>query len=151
MARNLCAGGASIVQITGLTDFQKDLLKTSKAIPKELPKIMRKVGSKARTVVAKRARKDVKKITGNYHKSWKRGKVFIGNDGETVVRVYNASPHAHLIEDGHIVRNEPNGPEIGFAPGKRVLEKGMNEFDNSGLSGEMISDWLDELLEQNKL
>ena len=139
------------MQITGLTDFQKDLLKTSKAMPKELPKIMRKVGSKARTTVAKRARKDVKKLTGNYHKSWKRGKVFIGNEGAMVVRVYNASPHAHLIEDGHIVKNEKDGPAIGFAPGKRVLEKGMREFDNSGVAGEMISDWLDDLLEQNKL
>lgn len=139
------------MQITGLTDFQKDLLKTSKAMPKELPKIMRKVGSKARTTVAKRARKDVKKLTGNYHKSWKRGKVFIGNGGAMVVRVYNASPHAHLIEDGHIVKNEKDGPALGFAPGKRVLEKGMREFDSSGVAGEMIGDWLDELLEQNKL
>lgn len=139
------------MQITGLTDFQKDLLRTSKNVHKEMPKIMRKVGSKARTVVAKRARSDVKKLSGNYHKSWKRGKVFIGDNGARVVRVYNSSPHAHLIEDGHIIRNESDGSVLGFARGKRVLEKGMGEFDSSGVAGEMIADWMDELLEQNKL
>ncbi|MGG2053100.1 HK97 gp10 family phage protein [Lysinibacillus pakistanensis] len=138
------------MQITGLTNFQKDLLKTSKAVPKEMPKIMRKVGTKARSVVAKRARSDVKKLTGNYHKSWKRGKVFIGNEGAMVVRVYNSSPHAHLIEDGHRQVTK-DGQEVGFVRGKRVLEKGMVEFDSSGVAGDMISDWVDELLEQNKL
>lgn len=139
------------MEISGLTELQRDLLRTSRNAPKLMPQIMRKVGSKARTTVAKRARSDVKKLTGNYHKSWKRGKVFIGQDGAMVVRVYNASPHAHLIEDGHIIKNEKDGPALGFAPGKRVLEKGIREFDSSGVAGEMIADWLDELLEKNKL
>lgn len=139
------------MEISGLTEFQKDLMRTSKAMPKQMPKIMRKIGSKARTAVAKRARKDVKKLTGNYHKAWKRGKAFIGNDGAMTIRVYNSSPHAHLIEDGHIIRNKKGGSVLGFAPGKRVLEKGISEFDNSGVAEEMLSDWLDELLEQNKL
>lgn len=138
------------MEINGLSEFQKDLLRTSKAVPKEMPKIMRKVGTKARSVVAKRARSDVKKLTGNYHKSWKRGKVFIGNEGAMVVRVYNSSPHAHLIEDGHRQVTK-DGQEVGFVPGKRVLEKGMGEFDSSGVAGDMLSDWVDELLEQNKL
>lgn len=139
------------MELKGLNELQKDLLKTSKAVPKEMPKIMRKIGSKARTLVAKRARRDVKKLTGNYHKSWKRGKVFIGNDGATTVRVYNSSPHAHLIEDGHSMVSK-TGEDLGaFVPGKRVLDKGMKEFDSSSIADEMLSDWVDELLRQNKL
>lgn len=139
------------MELNGLSELQRDLLKTSRSVPKEMPKIMKKIGSKARTVVAKRARKDVKKKTGNYHKSWKRGKVFIGYDGAITTRVYNASPHAHLIEDGHRMVSA-DGEDLGvFVHGKRVLDKGMREFDSSGQSTKMLSDWLDDLLEQNKL
>lgn len=139
------------MQLSGLTDLQNDLLRTSKNVQKEMPKIMRKVGSKARTVVAKRARKDVKKLSGNYHKSWKRGKVFVGNDGSFIVRVFNSSPHAHLIEYGYRMVSE-TGEDLGrFVHGKKVLDKGMQEFEASDVAEEMLSDWLDELLADNKL
>lgn len=137
------------MEIRGLTEFQQDLLATSKKVDKEIPKILRKVGSKGRTVVARRARSKVKKLTGNYHKKWKRGKAFKGDDGEWVVRVINSSPHAHLIEEGHA--QVVNGQTVGFVRGKHVLKDGIAEFDASGVAEEMISDWLDDLLEQNKL
>lgn len=152
------------MEIKGLTEFQRDLLKTSTTAPKEMPKILRKIGNKARTVVARKARRDVKKLTGNYHKSWKRGKVFKGYDGALTVRVINSSPHAHLIEDGHrqvVNPIDPNtgkrlqgkgiGEEVGFVPGKKVLDKGMREFDDSRVADEMLGDWLDDLLRKNKL
>lgn len=137
------------MRLDGLTDFQQDLLNTSKKVHKEIPKVMRKVGSKARTVVAKKARAKVKKKTGLYHKKWKRGKVFF-NGEEFVVRVYNGSPHAHLIEDGH-VQKTADGRTVSFVRGKHVLKDGMQEFESSGVVDEMISDWLDDLLERNKL
>ncbi|MGE6513370.1 HK97 gp10 family phage protein [Lysinibacillus sphaericus] len=137
------------MEIRGLTEFQKDLMAASKNVQKEIPKILRKVGSKGRTLVARRARSKVKKLTGNYHKKWKRGKVFKGDNGEFVVRVINSSPHAHLIEDGHL--QVVDGQTVGFVRGKHVLKGGMAEFDASGIAEEMISDWLDDLLEQNKL
>lgn len=139
------------MEIKGLTEFQKDLLITAQVkLPKESVKIMRKIGSKARTQVARKARSEVKKVTGNYHKRWKRGKVFKGQNGEWVVRVINSSPHAHLIEDGHrMITRE--GKEEGFVPGKKVLEKGMRDFDGSGQFEDMLSGWLDEMLESGKL
>ncbi|EON70460.1 HK97 gp10 family phage protein [Lysinibacillus sphaericus] len=137
------------MEIRGLTEFQKDLMAASMTVQKEIPKILRKVGSKGRTLVARRARSKVKKLTGNYHKKWKRGKVFKGDNGEFVVRVINSSPHAHLIEDGHL--QVVDGQTVGFVRGKHVLKDGMAEFDASGIAEEMISDWLDDLLEQNKL
>ena len=137
------------MRLDGLTDFQQDLLNTSKKVHKEIPKVMRKVGSKARTVVAKKARAKVKKKTGLYHKKWKRGKAFF-NGEEFVVRVYNNSSHAHLIEDGH-VQKTADGRTVGFVRGKHVLKDGMQEFESSGVVDEIIGDWLDDLLERNKL
>lgn len=133
------------MEIRGLTEFQKSLMQTSKKVDKEIPKILRKVGSKGRTHVARRSRSQVNKLTGNYHKKWKRGKAFKGDDGEWVVRVINSSPHSHLIEEGYMHESG------GFVRGKHVLKDGMAEFESSGVAEEMLSDWLDDLLEQNKL
>lgn len=138
------------MKIEGLTEFQKDLLDVAqRKLPKETFKVMRKIGTKARTQVAKHARSKVKKDTGTYHKRFKRGKVFKDADGQIVVRVINSAPHAHLIEHGHrVVRG---GDEVGFAPGKKVMEQGIKNFDNSGEFEKMLSDWLDDLLDSGDL
>ncbi|PEB56239.1 hypothetical protein CON65_15900 [Bacillus pseudomycoides] len=139
------------MEIHGLTEFQRDLLAVAEVkFPKESKKIMRKIGSKARTQVARKARMDIKKITGNYHKKWKRGKVFKGRGGGLVVRVINSSPHAHLIENGHRQVTK-SGQEAGFVPGKKVLDRGMLEFEASGKMDAMLSVWLDDLLDSGRL
>lgn len=139
------------IQMHGLTDFQKDLFDVAtKKIPNEAPKLMRKIGSKARTKVASKSRSLVKKKTGKYHKKWKRGKVFIGYNGEIVVRVYNSSPHAHLIEDGHR-QVTSDGKVVGFVQGKKLLDKGMREFESSGDVENETVKWLDDLLKKAKL
>lgn len=74
--------------------------------------------------------------------------IYAGNGG-TAVRVYGGKPafHAHLIEYGHIIRNEKDGAELGFAPGRHVFEEARTEFD--GKFTEDIEKFLDELV--NKL
>lgn len=138
------------IDFEGLTEFQKDLLEVAQVkLPKESYKIMRKIGSKARTKIAREARSKVKKKTGNYHKRFKRGKVFKDAEGKYVVRVINSAPHAHLIEHGHrVVRG---GVEIGFAPGKKVMDAGARNFNSSGEFEKMLSDWLDEELTKGNL
>lgn len=139
------------MEINGLSEFQRDLLDIAQEkLPRESYKIMRKIGSKARVHVARKARSEVKKVSGNYHKRWKRGKVFKGDNGELVVRIINSSPHAHLIESGHRMVTH-DGTEVGFVEGKHVLENGIMDFDNSGQFEEMLSQWLDDLLEGGKL
>lgn len=139
------------IRMDGLTDFQRDLFDVAtKKLPKEAPKLMRKIGTKARTKVAKKARSLVKKKTGKYHKKWKRGKVFVGYQGELVVRVYNSSPHAHLLEDGHRQVTK-DGRVVGFVQGKKPLDKGMREFESSGDVANETVKWLDDLLKKAKL
>jgi hypothetical protein len=133
---------------SGFDDFEKILLSKAIKLPKESMKIMRKMGSKARTVAARKSRSEVNKVTGNYHKGWKRGKAWV-NDGEYKILVKNYSPHAHLIEDGHRIVNK-SGEEKGFKEGKHVLEKAMNEFGET-LMEQMLEEWLEELLDGGKL
>lgn len=138
------------MELHGLDDFQRRLLEVAQQrLPKQTKQIMGKIGSKARTAIAKEARSKVKKDTGTYHKRFKRGKVFKDHEGKIVVRVINSSPHAHLIEHGHrVVRG---GQEVGFATGKKVMEHGIDNFNNSGQVEKMLSDWLDDLLDSGGL
>lgn len=138
------------MEIKGLTEYQRGLMEVAqKRYPLESYKIMRQIGSKARTHVARKAKSTVHKVTGNYQKGWKRGKAFKGRNGEIVVRVYNSSPHAHLIEDGHRMITK-GGKEVGFVKGAKVLDKSMREFEEKEMES-MLSDWIDDLLESGKL
>lgn len=85
-----------------------------------------------------------------YHKKWKRGKVFIGRDGEFVVRVFISSPHVHLLEYGHRIIS-PSGEETGFSKGRYPLDKGKKEFEQSNLYEAEVVKWLDKLLKDGKL
>lgn len=136
--------------IDGLTDFQNDLMQVERSAERVFKEAVRTSGNKATSHVRKKARTLVKKDTGNYHKKFKRGKVFIGTDGAMTVRVLNTSPHGHLIEDGHRQVTK-DGTEVGFVPGKKVMEKGMQEFETSRDDVKEISKALDKLLERNRL
>lgn len=136
--------------IDGLTDFQNDLLRVERSSEKVFKEAVRTSGNKATSHVRKKAKSLVKKDTGNYHKKFKRGKVFIGPDGAMTVRVLNTSPHGHLIEDGHRQVTK-DGREVGFVRGKKVMEKGMGEFEDSRDDVKEISKALDKLLERNSL
>jgi len=140
------------IEMDGLTEFQKALFDVAvNKVPNEAPKLMRKIGSKARSKVARKARSLVKKQTGMYHKKWKRGKVFVGYRGELVVRVYNSSPHAHLVEDGHWMVDHEGNRTGDFVHGKKPLDKGMRDFEASGDVEKETVKWLDDLLRKNKL
>ena len=137
------------MRLEGITDLQRDLLRTAQQTPKNAKKIMNKIGSKATSKVRKKSKSLVKKKTGKFQKKWKKGKVFLDSDGKWVVRVINSAPHAHLIEDGHVLKI--GGQVKGFVPGKKVLEKGMQEFYSSGDITKIVSELLDDLLSSNRL
>lgn len=117
--------------------LDKDLLKLANTtMPKECKKFIRNEGTKLKRVTTKRAKAEVKKKTGNYHKGIKRGKVYKyrGNDA-WAIRVFGSSPHSHLIEYGH--RQIVNGKEVGFTQGKHVFEKSQKEF-NTTYNGDVV-------------
>lgn len=139
------------IEFEGLTEFQLDLLEVAQdKMPREVRRAMMKIGNRAAVHVRRVARTKVQKKTGTYHKRFKRGKVFKDAEGKWVTRVYNSSSHAHLIEHGHRQVTK-DGREIGFTPGKHVMEEGIQRFDDSGEYAERISDWLDEMLDSKGL
>jgi len=134
------------MEIKQLGPFEKKLLKmATKEFPKESLKITRKMGAKARTLAAKNGRKAVKKRTGNYNKSWKRGKAY-KRGRDFTVSIHNTSPHGHLIERGHRIVDK-SGKEIGFQKGLFVLENSIDQFAEESMDA-MLDEWLDELLDK---
>ncbi len=110
-----------------MEEFMSTLDYFERNFPKEAKQMMGKVGNKAKAIVLKRAKSEVKKITGNYHKAIRRGKVFVSGSNQLTVRVYPSSkiaPHFHLIEKGHRIVTK-SGEEKGFVDGKHI-------FDNAG-------------------
>lgn len=125
------------VRDVGVTQLQRDIDIIIKSFPKQAKQLLRKVGNKGKSIIAKKARQLVKKHTGYYHKKFKRGKVWQDANGSWKIRVYNNSPHAHLIEDGHRIVGK-DGSEHGFQPGYKAMEKGTREWEIQ----------MDDLLEQ---
>lgn len=129
----------------GLTEFEKNLSTLLRDMPKETRSVLMKAGSKARTIVARVSRQLVNKHTGYYHKKFKRGKVWQDDDGAYRVRIYNNSPHAHLIEDGHRIVGK-DGSEHGFQPGLKVMDKANKEVEDQW--DEILEKELDKLIDK---
>ena len=130
-------------------ELSDTLLKLSREIDngKSAKKFLRKSGSKLKKKTIEQAQKSVKRYTGTYIKSIKRGKVY-DFKGNLSIRTYSASPHAHLIESGHRTVT-PSGVEKGYKAGYHVFEKAAKEFEE-----ELIEDtetFIQELLDDNDL
>lgn len=140
------------LKFEGLTEFQKDLLEVAQEkLPSETNKMMRKAGNRLTTYARREARSAIDHTsgTGNYYRGFKRGKVFKDREGKTVVRAINSAPHAHLLEYGfRLVRG---GREIGFVPGRLIMDAAAKKFDNSGEFEKIISDELDRMLREQGL
>jgi hypothetical protein len=113
-----------------LDRFNRDLEDLQRFFPKQARQFMLRSGTKAKVIISQKALQLVRKRTGNYHKSIKRGKVWVdGSTSEYKVRVYSGAPHAHLIEYGHRIV-DAGGKEHGFQEGYHVFEKAANEIES---------------------
>lgn len=132
------------IEVKGLGNFERKLLQVAtRELPKESLRIVRKMGTRARTMAAKKGRAEVGNVSGTYRRGWKLGKAF-KRGSAYMIYVKNLSPHAHLIEDGHrIVGND--GKEHGFQEGKHVLQNSMKEFEDTEMD-QILEKWLDDLL-----
>ena len=130
-------------------ELSDSLLKLSKEIDngKSAKKFLQKAGNKLKKKTIEQAQKSVKKYTGTYIKSIKRGKVY-DFKGNLSVRTYSASPHAHLIESGHRIVTR-SGREKGFKPGYHVFEKAAKNFEDE--LTEDAENFIQELLDDNDL
>lgn len=97
---------------------------TSKETEKVGKDFMRKMGDKLKQKTKAQIRASgVKRKTGAYRRSIKRGKVYRKKD-DYRTRVYSNQPHAHLIEEGHRqVMNPPRKMKNGEKPYKYLGKK----------------------------
>lgn len=128
-----------------LTKYEQDMLSMShKILPREVKKFIRKEGTQLKKITVKNARSKVKKKTGNYFKSIKKGRAYIysGNGGNSI-RIYSNAPHAHLIENGHRIVNK-SGVEKGFKPGLHIIENSRKEFEGQFYND--IENFIDDVI-----
>lgn len=121
----------SVLDITELSDFGQEILKTATTeMPKIAKSFLKGEANQLRNKAKKKARKELKEKTGNYIKGFTTGKVYPYGDTEYNVQVKNTAPHAHLIEEGHDMVTY-DGRKVGFVPGKHILENSAIEFEET--------------------
>ena len=125
-----------------LLALEQEFLEMTSKYPNKAKTFLRKQGSQLRKKVVANARQKTRKKTGRYIRGFKRGKPYKLDDVDTI-RVYNNSPHAHLIEKGHIIKGR-DGSEHGFKKGTHVLEETAKDFTDDFVDA--AGDFLDEIL-----
>lgn len=134
--------------ISQLQNYEKKLLGLAVDLKKGkyAKSFLRKEGTKLRRKTLSIARRKVKKVTGNYFKSIKRGKVYLyKNNGAWSIRVYSNAPHAHLIEHGHR-QVTADGREVGFVQGKHVFEVSEKQFTAEYFAD--VQNFIDDVLKK---
>ncbi|AZV59067.1 HK97 gp10 family phage protein [Clostridium sp. AWRP] len=115
-----------------MDDLTKDFLSLAQEeLPKESKKFIKKNANQLKTATKNKSKElGILEETGNYYKSFKSGKVY-KYDGSLACRAMNNSPHAHLLENGHMQTDKAgNTVGKGFVPGFHAFEKEYSEFLN---------------------
>lgn len=114
-----------------LTKFQKKMTEQAEEFPNAANRFLKNEGQTLKRRMVKKANSSLKKQpTGNYMAGFARGKrVYEWNDAKFNLRVYNSSPHAHLIEYGHKACNHDGSPTGNYVPGKHIIENAAIEFE----------------------
>lgn len=121
----------SVLDITELSDFGQEILKTATTeMPKIAKSFLKGEANQLRNKAKKKARKELKEKTGNYIKGFTTGEVYPYGDTEYNIQVKNTAPHAYLIEEGHDMVTH-DGRKVGFVPGKHILENSAIEFEET--------------------
>lgn len=129
-----------------LSEVKQDLLRSVNEIyPKETDKFIKGECRKLLKVTKNVAKSEVGTSKGikkdwiaskSYHNNFKVGKIY-DYAGDKCCRVYNSSPHAHLIEYGHI--NIPRGQKRATTRAGR-REQTANRKATSFTEGKLIFD-----------
>lgn len=133
------------LEIEGLEEFERDLMKAINKSPTEARTTLRKTANAFRKSAKKRT-----PDSGIAHekKLKKKYGVKIKEKGvDMTALVYNSAPHYHLVERGHnLVKN---GKTIGFVTGQHMMEKTKNEFE--GIVPEEFEKMIDKVLREERL
>lgn len=134
--------------ISGLSEVTESFEKIIKAYPDKAGDLLRKNAFKLRKEVVNNVKSDTKSKgkskkslakLGSYKVSQVKG---IGEN--QYVEISAKSPHFHLVEHGHNLVIK--GKNIGFVPGKHMMEKAAKNFEDN--SEQMAQELIDKLLKE---
>lgn len=118
--------GIDFSQMDAMTKRLMDL--AVKKMPKESKKFLKAEAMKLKKIISKKAKSSsVRKKSGAYFKSIKRGKIY-KYQGKLSIRAYSTDPKAHLIEYGHRIVDK-SGNEHGFQSGFHVFKQSQLQFE----------------------
>ena len=129
------------LRFEGIGDFRAKLEEVRARYPYKEEEILRKLGTALRASAKEKTPpgKSKKPLKNQY----KLSKVNYEKDG-TNITMTNTSPLFHLIEKGHKIKNRKDGPELGFVPGKHMVETAMIELEQTLPT--IVDAWLDGVL-----
>lgn len=136
----------------GLEEFEQDLKKAIRKAPIQAKETLVEVAKDFKKSAKKRAKSETKHVkrSGDGEK-WaiarKWGHKLVDDGVGATALVWNSAPHFHLVENGHqVVRS---GRVVGFAPGKHIMEKTRNEYED--IVPERFEKMVDDILRESDL
>lgn len=133
------------IETFGFDDYKKAAAKIIQDYPEKGAEFLNTQGKNLARKVRSRT---VKGPTGKLKKSWRKTKPK-NKRGEIICEVKSTSPHAHLYEYGHNIKNQKDGPVLGFVPGRHPLQTSFDE-----VNAEWDKDaekWFDDLVKELEL
>jgi len=129
--------GTGFEGLEELDSFTKEMMElANKELPRESKKFLKKNANQLKTATKNKAKQlGIFEKTGNYYKGFKSGKVY-NYHGALSCRAYNTSPHAHLLEYGHL-QTDKEGKSVGkgfipgFHPFLRAYENFISKYNNN--------------------
>jgi hypothetical protein len=115
--------------IEGLDELAKDLEEAINEYPATMQEGLKGIAKEFRSAVRKKT-PDGKNHKGDAKTKLRRkfGTKMLYDGYAATALVYNSGRHFHLVENGHeLVKN---GQNIGFVPGKHMMEKTKSEFQD---------------------
>lgn len=138
--------------INGLEEIEHDLKKAIQKAPAQAEEVLTDIAKEFKQSAKKRADSELKHIKREGDDKKKAIKAKWGHKlvddglGATAL-VWNSAPHFHLVENGH--NNVRGGRVIGFTPGKHIMEKTRNEYED--IIPERFEQMIDDVLKGSGL
>ena len=132
------------IKISGLDEFEKNLLKCCTQYPKVTEKFLREEENEVKKRMKKVAKKKIGKKKGNYMKGFDKDKPK-KNGNSYEINIYNSAPHAHWIEYGTLKRSTEKGANRGYMKGAFISDEVKRDYDDE-FSKNVATKLVDELL-----
>lgn len=129
------------IKFEGIEDLKIRLDAVRSQYPYKEEEILGKLGKTLKA--SAKSKTPTGKSKKHLKNQYKLSKVEYSKDG-SFITMTNTSPLFHLVEKGHVIKNKKGGPNLGFVPGKHMVETSMMELDQSMPA--IVGAWLDGVL-----